>query len=403
LASDQKSGLKRVWIAIIQQGREVTLLDQTFPSRGFLRGGAIRKQPIALEIKVSEHGFKDGEAVLRIAARDHSCRGWWSGNLSYAEHKLLIDTQPPRIDILTRNHNLNQGGAGLAVYRLSEQVATSGIQVADRFFPGSSGYFADPAVFVAFFALPHDKGAEAQLYVMATDVAGNTSLTGFAYHINKKGFKQETISISDTFLKRKMPEFDETLGGENPSASLLEKFLAVNRDLRQANHKTIQDICKKTDSKLYWTGPFLRLQGSARKAGFGDHRIYQYQGRTIDEQAHLGIDLASTVHSAVLAANSGRVAFAEDLGIYGKTILIDHGFGVFSVYGHVSRIKVIRDQMVSRGDVIGFTGSTGLARGDHLHFAMLIHHTFVNPIEWWDSSWIKNNITDKLKEVKCLK
>ena len=404
LASDHKSGLKRVWLAILQQGREVTLFDQAFPSRGFLRGGAIRKHPVSLEIKVRELGFKDGETLLRVAVWDYSYRGWWSGNRSYAEHKLLIDTQPPDIEVLTLNHNLNQGGAGLAIYRITEPVATSGAQVADRFFPGSSGYFADSNVFVAFFALPYDKGTETQLCVTATDRAANTSRTRFAYHINTKTFKQDTLGVSDTFLKRKMPEFDEALGRGDRSASLLEKFLAVNRDLRLVNHKTIEDTCKKSDAKLYWTAPFLRLPASARSAGFADHRTYQYQGRSIDEQVHLGTDLASTAHSPVPAANNGRVVFNENLGIYGKTIIIDHGFGLFSMYGHLSRIQVTRDQVVSKGDVIGFTGSTGLAGGDHLHFAMLIHHTFVNPIEWWDPNWIKHNITDKLKEtVKCLK
>jgi murein DD-endopeptidase MepM/ murein hydrolase activator NlpD len=400
VASDRKSGLRRVWIAILQQGRQVVLLDKTFPPKGFLRGGKVREQEVAVEIKTRKLGLIDGEAVMRTAVWDYSYRGWWSGNRSYTERKLVIDTRPPQIDVLTRNHNLNQGGTGLAVYRLSEPVSTSGVRVADRFFPGSSGSFGDANVLVAFFALPYDKGTDTQLFITATDRAGNTTHKGFLYHINPKVFKRDTLNISDTFLKRKMPEFDHDLGSENRSASLLEKFLAVNRDLRWTNYKTLQDVCKDGDAEMHWQGSFLRLPASARRAGFGDYRTYEYQGQAVDEQVHLGIDLASTAHSAVPAANSGRVAFSDNLGIYGKTVIIDHGFGLFSMYGHLSRIEATIDQVVSKGDVIGFTGATGMAGGDHLHFAMLVGRTYVNPVEWWDLNWIKHNVSAKLKGVK---
>ncbi len=396
LASDQKSGLKKLWIGIIQQGKEAVLFDQTFPSKGFLMGGTVREQSVSMDIKASDLGLREGDAVLRVALWDYSYRGWWSGNRFYAEHKVVIDTKAPVIEVFTHNHNVNQGGTGLAIYRVSEPIDTSGVQVDERFFPGSSGLFPDSSAFVGFFALPHDKGAKAQLYVTATDRAGNTSRTGFSHYINTKTFRQDTIDVSDAFLEKKMPEFDSFMGVGHSPASLLEKFLAVNRDLREANHKTIEDACQDSDAQLHWTGAFLRLPGSARRAGFAQRRTYHYQGRAIDHQTHLGIDLASTAHSPVPAANSGRVAFAEGLGIYGKTVIIDHGFGLFSLYGHLSRMQVTRDQMVSKGEIIGSTGSTGLAGGDHLHFSILIHGTFVNPVEWWDPAWIKHNITDKL-------
>jgi murein DD-endopeptidase MepM/ murein hydrolase activator NlpD len=69
------------------------------------------------------------------------------------------------------------------------------------------------------------------------------------------------------------------------------------------------------------------------------------------------------------------------------------------MYGHLSRIQVEKDQLVSKGDVIGLTGMTGLAGGDHLHYSMMVGHTFVNPIEWWDATWIKHNVSGKLAEV----
>ena len=395
-ASDQGSGLKRLWIAIVQQGKEIIVFDQTFPSEGFFMGSAVRKQPVSIDIKAQDLGLSHGEALLRVALWDHSYRGWGSGNRFYEEQKLVIDTEPPRIDMITRNHNLNQGGAGLVIYRVSEPVAKSGVQVGEAFFSGSSGLFPDASVFAGLFALPHNQGAEARLFVTATDRAGNTSRSGFVHHINPKTFKQDTIHISDAFLEKKMPEFEGFLDLRPPAGSLLETFLAVNTTLRKANHETIKEACRDSDTKLHWTGAFLRLPASARRAGFADHRVYVYQGQAVDHQVHLGIDLASTAHSPVPAANGGRVAFAQELGIYGQTIVLDHGLGLFSLYGHLSRMGVAKDQMVSKGEIIGATGSTGLAGGDHLHFSMLVHETFVNPVEWWDPAWIRHNIGDKL-------
>jgi murein DD-endopeptidase MepM/ murein hydrolase activator NlpD len=69
------------------------------------------------------------------------------------------------------------------------------------------------------------------------------------------------------------------------------------------------------------------------------------------------------------------------------------------MYAHLNASDVRKGQTVKKGDTLGRTGSTGLAGGDHLHFSILVHNTFVNPIEWWDASWIENNVTAKIKAV----
>jgi murein DD-endopeptidase MepM/ murein hydrolase activator NlpD len=151
---------------------------------------------------------------------------------------------------------------------------------------------------------------------------------------------------------------------------------------------------------LHWKGRFLRLPKSAPRARFADHRKYTYKGKVIDQQVHLGVDLASLKRSPVPAANNGVIVFADRLGIYGRTVFIDHGFGLFSMYAHLNQIAVKAGQKISKGDILGKTGNTGLAGGDHLHFSILIHDTFVNPVEWWDAAWIKNNISSKIDMVK---
>ena len=91
---------------------------------------------------------------------------------------------------------------------------------------------------------------------------------------------------------------------------------------------------------------------------------------------------------------------ADRLGIYGITVVLDHGQGLGSVYCHLSKISVELNQEVPKGEVIGLTGQTGLAGGDHLHFGVMVSGVFVNPIEWWDSHWIQDNVTRKLALLK---
>ena len=149
-----------------------------------------------------------------------------------------------------------------------------------------------------------------------------------------------------------------------------------------------------------WKGKFLRLPGSVRKAAFGDRRIYKYKGKEIGRAVHLGVDLASVKKSRVSAANTGIVLAAENIGIFGNSVILDHGFGLCTLYSHLSSFSIKKGDKVKKGDIIGRTGTTGLAGGDHLHFGVFVNNVFVNPLEWWDKSWIDNNIISKIDRVR---
>ena len=397
--SDVKSGVRRIWIGLLKDGREIVILEQDFPARGLTREGRVHEASFKIKIEPRKNGITDGKAVLRMVAQDYSWRGWWHGNRIYVEKDVLIDTRPPDIDILTRAHNITLGGAGLVIYRISESCPKSGVYIGENFYQGYPGYFKDSNILMVFFAFNYNQEAGTEIFVKATDQAGNSARTGFPHYIRKRVFKKDVVNISDDFLNWKMPEFDVDIPKDSKTP-MLDKFLKVNRELRQATAEKINVLGKKTDNVLYWDGAFLRLPRSATRAGFADHREYKYKGRVIDRQTHLGIDLASVAHSPVPAANRGKVVFTEPFGIYGRTVIIDHGFGLFSMYSHLSSIDVQEKQIVSKGEIIGRTGSTGLAGGDHLHFGIFIHNTFVNPVEWWDPAWIKNNITTKIDMIK---
>ncbi|RLB32843.1 MAG: M23 family peptidase, partial [Deltaproteobacteria bacterium] len=220
----------------------------------------------------------------------------------------------------------------------------------------------------------------------------------FPHHIRRKKFRTESIQITDRFLKQVLPYF--SFYPFEPEDSDIQKFLEINGKLREENGRVFFDLRTETLPEPLWEGSWLRLRNAATMARFADHRRYYYKGEQVDEKVHMGVDLASLANSEVPAANSGRVIYRDRLGIYGNTVVLDHGQGIASVYAHLSDFSVDMGQEVAKGDVIGHTGQTGLAGGDHLHFGIMVGGVFVNPVEWWDSHWLRDNILRKLALLK---
>ena len=398
--NDETSGLREVWIALSRGGVDKVIYSKTWPSDGFPGKGSTFSDTIDVDADPGKLGLTDGKALLRIRATDHSLRNLLKGNTTYIEKEITIDTQPPVVDILTRSHNVAQGGTGVVAYRVSEKVAESGVRVGDNFFPGYAGYFeGHDNVYVAFFALTHLQKKGTEILVEAEDEAGNRTKAGFYHYIIGKQFKSDRINIGDGFLNAKIPAMSVEQFGAKPSNNL-EKYLVINSKMRADNNRTILSNGTKTEAKMRWKGTFKQLPGSATPATFADHRSYYYKGKRVDQKYHLGMDFASIKHAKIPAANAGKVVFVQEVGIYGRTVIIDHGFGLLSSYSHMSSVRVKEGDVLKKGDVVGRTGVTGLVGGDHLHFGMIVGHVFVNPIEWLDGHWIKNNITSKLDRVK---
>ena len=405
---DKKTGLRDIRVSIQQKGKEKILLQkqyETFKLPQIFLGAKVVKDSFIIPVRGRQYGMTDGEAIIRIRVSDYSWRGWNSGNILNIEKKVILDSKPPKVDVLTKRHNIGKGGTGLIIYELFEEDIKSGVKVGDNFFPGHTGLFDNKNIYTAFFALNDNQGPGTKLEVIAQDTAGNITKRGFYHYIRDVKFKTDILNIPDSFLSRKMPEFDvgeKTGSFQNKKNPLLEKFLYINKHVRKNNVEQILQVSQKSENQKLWDGRFLRLRGSAKRSGFADRRIYKYKGREIDRAVHLGIDLASTANASIKAANSGRVILTQFVGIFGNSVIIDHGFGLCSLYSHLNQISVNSGDMVEKGDEIGSTGLTGLAGGDHLHFSMIVHNVFVNPVEWWDKTWIENNITSKIDYVREL-
>ena len=317
-----------------------------------------------------------------------------------------VRLEPPQASVLSTFHYVNLGGAEFVVYRATPADVESGVRVGDRIYPGfpgsAVGIRTDPAIHVAFFALAYDQDANTPITVFAKDPAGNVAAAAVDHMAFVKAFSKSTIPI-DSWVGRVVPPIvanTPDLQGESTAPQdLANTFVKINSDLRRQNAQTLVDLAKKTAPEMMWNTPFEPLINAAIEAKFADFRTYTYMGKEIDRQVHLGFDLAVTQQVPIKAAQRGVVVHAAYLGIYGNCVVIDHGLGVQTLYGHLSSIGVKVGDKVEKGQVIGRSGMTGLAAGDHLHFTVLVNGTAVNPVEWWDQKWMQDRVFRKIMEA----
>jgi murein DD-endopeptidase MepM/ murein hydrolase activator NlpD len=387
---DQGKGLKNVSVVLKSGSGESVLFNKNYPP-------GVKGDNIEITLDPKKIEVQGGRVELIVSAEDRSHIKIFSGNKSTLTKELTLDMKPPEIEMVSTEQYINHGGSGLVVYRTSPDVTESGVIVEDYFFPGYRAGLADENVYFAFFAYPYDIEPGKNLFVSAIDEAGNVKRSGLAYNLRNINYRESDINISDNFIQNVIGP----LSGENSEElTQKEKFLKVNSELRKINDNTIKEVGSDSKEELMWEGPFTQLSNSKVEANFADHRTYMYNDESIDNQYHLGYDLAVTKRYPIEAANNGTVAYAGDLGIYGNTVIIDHGMGVSTLYGHMSTIDVNVGDRLRKNDIIGKTGETGLAAGDHLHYGVYVNGVAVRPIEWWDDKWIKDNVLLKIQEAR---
>jgi murein DD-endopeptidase MepM/ murein hydrolase activator NlpD len=401
--------LTSVEATIEQNGTAYPLFSLTRPADAEVRQESANRIRIHRTFDRDSHpDLRAGAARVIVSATRPVLFGWRDSTSSTAAD-VTVRLDPPRLAALSRFHYLNHGGAELVVYRVTPPDAESGVRVGDRFFPGypaaGASVEGDESLRVALFALLHDQDLTTPIELYARDAAGNEGRAEFNYRIFPKPFRRSRIEVGDAFLQRVVPPIVARvpeLADEEPDgtiADLLDLYLFINSEVRRRNNDDISALAAQTATKLLWKDPFQQLANSEVEAGFADHRTYFHDGREIDQQVHLGFDLASTSNAPVSAANSGTVIHADYLGIFGNCVIIDHGLGLQSLYAHLSSIDVTVGDVVTLDQPIGLSGQTGLAGGDHLHFTMLLQGFPVTPIEWWDPRWIEDRIMRKLTEA----
>lgn len=355
--------------------------------------------PATVEVEVGRDtvpGLRGGQATIRATAQPRGAL-LRSGDPVVGSVTLPVRLAPPSLAVLSGFHYVAQGGCEAVVYRIGEGAVKDGVQSGAWWFPGYPlPGSTDPRARFALFAIPYDTTDAAGVRLVAVDEVGNRAEASFIDKFFPKPLKHDVIQVNDAFLQRVVPDIQRETPGLQDRGGLLQNYLEINGELRRRENGELAALAGRSAARFLWKEPFLPMPNAKITAAFAQRRDYQYQGKHVDQQDHLGFDMASVAHAPVPASNDGIVLLARFFGIYGNAVVLDHGYGLMSLYGHLSSLEVHEGDAVKRGQELGRTGETGLAGGDHLHFTMLLRGLPVTPAEWWDPHWIRDRIARKL-------
>jgi murein DD-endopeptidase MepM/ murein hydrolase activator NlpD len=395
--SEPRRGLTHVKIELCQGNKSVVLQEKNYPlsSQFSFWGDKITKD--VLQVEAGRQSFTEltgGTAVIRVTAER---AGTWlrSPGPEVQEISLPVRLSPPSLQITSIQTYAAQGGCEAVVYRVGDSASRDGVRAGAWWFPGYPLPGGGKQDRFAIFAIPYDM-TKPDARIVVEDAVGNVAEMSFIDQFFPKPPKEDKLQIDDAFLNKVVPGILSQSPEIKDRGNLVDNYIAINRELRKKNAETIQSLAQKSERNFLWSKPFLQIRNGKRMASFADRRTYIYQGKEIDRQDHLGFDLAITRQAPIPATNDGIVVLAKFFGIYGNAVIIDHGYGLMTIYGHLSSIAVSEGQKIARGTVIGNTGETGLAGGDHLHFCTILQGLPVNPQEWWDGHWIQDRISRKL-------
>ncbi len=386
---DDRPGINKVQIFVIQNRNIKIHEDLEFPE-------GLKEKEYDLKIDARKLGLVEGKAKISIVAEDSSLLK----NKKIISYDVKVDLTPPTLSVLSSPAGIMNGGTGFVFYRTSSDVVKTGVKVGNLEFRCFNGIVENKNIYGCAFPYPYYWNRKKSIVVFAIDKAGNKTSHAIMYYFKKKRYKRSVINLSDEFIETKVrPLSDKDI--QDP----VELFKYVNVQLRKKNedliHKITSDV---TIKEPLFRKNFLQLKNSQMLGGFADYRKYRYKGRLIKgaDAYHKGMDFASIKNAPVQAAEDGKVVFTGFIGIYGNSVIIEHGMGVFTLYSHLAEIHVNKGDEVTRGTEIGLTDTTGLAVGDHLHFGVLVQGLEVHPIEWLDRRWIKTRFLDEYKRIKNL-
>lgn len=395
--SEPRRGLTYVKVELVQESKTAVVAEKLYPASSQFAFRRPETEKDVLQVEVGRAILPEltgGTASIRVTA---GRAGTWLRRPEPVidEVRLPVRFVPPALQVTSTRTYVAQGGCEVVTYRVGESAVRDGVRAGSWWFPGYRLPGGGKQDRFAIFAVPFDR-TQADVRLVAADAAGNEAERAFIDQFFPKVFKSDSITVSDAFLNKVVPEILAQTPDLKDRGNALDNYLAINRELRQKNADAIQSLARQSAEEFLWNTPFLTMRNGKVMAGFADRRSYFYQGREIDQQIHLGYDLAVTKQAPVPAFNSGVIVYAGYLGIYGNAVVIDHGYGLQTIYAHLSSIAVQPGQKVVQGAILGKTGETGLAGGDHLHYCTLLQGLPVNPVEWWDGHWIQDRIAAKL-------
>ena len=332
---------------------------------------------------------------LKVVVNDNSMWNFLQGNKSEKTIDINVDYKRPIVNILSNSYSITQGGSALVVFQAEdENLDMLYVKAGEEQFKAQP--YKKEGFYAALIAWPFNK-KDFSAKVVAIDAAKNKRVAEIPFYLKNHKYKVSWIKAKDKFIDGKITDL---ASGDPDYADIddrLEKLKAINETMRLKNEDLIHSLGKGLSTEVLqeWKiKKFYPLRNGQRVASYGDERHYYYgdKDNIVSHSYHVGYDLASTKMATIKTSNSGKVIYANENGIYGNMPMIDHGLGLYSLYGHCSQLLVNEGDEVSAGDAIAKTGVSGLALGDHLHFGLLVQGIEVRPVEWFDKEWIRKNV-----------
>lgn len=338
--------------------------------------------------------------TYKIIAKDWSYNHFFFGNTTEKDFELTIDTKPPKVRVIQMSNSIVKGGSAAVVFYANDEAMadvslTNGYQSLIAFPFYKKNYYV--CIIPWYIKNPTFKGE-----IIAMDKAGNIKYFNINFTRYNRSYSSSNIALKNNFIDGKISEILENTNNVSLSDfnNPIDVFKYVNETIRHNDDSIISEKILNLNKPLDNLNTFKPLENARVVGLFGSHRKFSFNKVDAGESYHLGIDLASTKNAPVIASNDGVVVMSEELGIYGNAIMIEHGYGLVSLYGHLSEAYKKEGDIVKQGDIIGRTGYTGLAFGDHLHFEILVQGEPVMTNEWMDSKWLKANIINVLSNAK---
>ncbi len=376
-------------------------------------------EEIVLDFSSEDPDLTEGTVVLEVRAFD---RSFWN-NSAEMSLPLRVDFRKPKIEVVSTQNNARLGGSQMVFYKaIDEDLAISGVKVGGKIFLGTPATGVDKelneknlhvAIYAVDFNLDKESlsdSKQSDIKLFAEDKVGNAVSSQFYNKVLSRDFRSVKVNLDDDFMRTKVVDLSakarskikiDNAEVDLDENKLLNDFKIVNEKLRLLNETEISSLTSKSPRlERFFESPFVR-QSSSVQISYGDRITYFYEGKEIGKSRSLGEELVlPRGNNEVLSANAGIVIFAQDVGIYGWTVGIDHGMGLVSVYSRLSKANVSAGVTVEKGQVIGTIGRTGMALKDQFNFEMHVQGVPVDPREWLDTNWYYTQIVGKINEAK---
>lgn len=389
-----ESGIGSYKVLLVSNNGEKTLLNRKMDSKK-------PKNEVRFTLPIPKMNIKNGDKLkYKIITRDLSNYGFFMGNESEKTLEITIDTQLPQINIIQMSNVIIKGGAAAVVFYANDE-AIANISLTNGYQSFVAFPFYKPNYYIGiipwYIHNPQFKGA-----IIAQDKAGNARRFGINFMLYNRNYRTSNLPLKQAFIDGKITEIieNENIRALDSFEDEIARFRYVNESIRAKDSRKIADKILNMERDFGAIDVFKPTNGARVVGLFGDNRKFSFNRMDAGESYHLGIDLAGLKNMPVIASNDGVVVLSEELGIHGNAVVIEHGFGIASLYAHLSESLVKEGDNVKKGDIIAKTGASGLAFGDHLHFSVLLQGVPSISNEWMDSRWLKTHINDIINSAK---